>query len=118
MPAGDEVTFPLAPPLLLTVSVKCCTAKFAVTVRDAFIVTLQTAPLVESHPLQLTKVDPASGAAVRETAVPLPYDAAQLEKFGPQLIPESADVTVPRPAPDLFTVSVDAGVVNVAVTDR
>jgi hypothetical protein len=118
MPAGDDETVPLPLPPLLTVSVKRCTAKLAVTVLDPLIVTLQTAPLVESHPLQLTKVDPASGAAVRETAVPLPYDAAQLEAFGPQLIPESADVTVPRPVPDLFTVSVDVGVVNVAVTDR
>jgi hypothetical protein len=118
MPAGDDETVPLPLPPLLTVSVKRRTAKFAVTVRDPFMVTPQTAPFVESHPLQLTKVDPVSGVAVSETAVPLPYDAAQLGEFGPQLIPESAEVTVPRPVPALFTVSVGVGVVNVAVTDR
>jgi hypothetical protein len=96
--------------------VKRCTAKLAVTVRDPFIVTPQAAPFVESHPLQLTKVDPVSGAAVSETAVPLPYDDTQVDAFGGQLMPESAEVTVPRPVPVLFTVSV--GIVNVAVTER
>lgn len=115
-PAGDDDTVPLPPPALLTVSVKRCTVKPAVTVRDPFIVTPHAAPFVESQPVQLTKLDPVSGAAVSETAVPLPYPALQLEEFGPQLIPESAEVTVPRPVPDLVTVSV--GMVNVAVTDR
>ena len=70
MPAGDDDTVPLPLPPLLTASVKRCTAKLAVTVRDPFIVTPQAAPFVESHPLQLTKLDPVSGAAVSETAVP------------------------------------------------
>src|SRR5436190_736268 len=63
-------------------------------------------------PLQPPKVEPAAGAAVSVTAVPLAKLAAQV---GPQLMPAGLLVTVPAPAPALETVSTRAGV-NVAVT--
>ena len=72
IPAGLDVTVPLAMrPVLLTVSVKLCTAKVAVTDLAALMVTVQLVPETVSQPLQLPKVDPPAGAAVRVTAVPL-----------------------------------------------
>src|SRR5439155_3628020 len=64
-------------------------------------------------PLQPVKVEPAAGAAVSVTAVPLVKLAAQV---APQLIPAGALVMVPLPVPALLTVSAKAGSVNVAVT--
>jgi len=54
-----------------TVRVNLCTAKVAVTDLAAFMVTVQVAPETASHPLQLVKLDPVAGAAVRVTTVPL-----------------------------------------------
>ena len=73
MPAGLELTLPLPAPALLTVSVKLCdcSAKLAVTVRAAFIVMVQVAPDVESHPLHAENVEPEAGTAVSVTVVPL-----------------------------------------------
>jgi hypothetical protein len=43
----------------------------AVTDLAAFMVTVQVAPETVSHPLQLVKLDPVAGVAVRVTSVPL-----------------------------------------------
>src|SRR3989442_27767 len=64
-------------------------------------------------PLQPVKVEPAAGAAVRVTAVPLEKLA---EQVAPQVIPTGELVTVPLPVPALLTVSAKVGSVNVAVT--
>jgi hypothetical protein len=72
IPAGLDVTVPLAMrPVLLTVSVKLCTAKVAVTDRATLIVTVQLVPETVSQPLQLVNVDPPAALAVRVTVVPL-----------------------------------------------
>jgi len=54
-------------------------------------------------PLQPEKVEPAAGAAVKVTEVPLANAAAQVV---PQAMPAGALVTVPLPAPLELTVSV------------
>jgi hypothetical protein len=56
---------------LLTVRAKVCTLKVAVTAFAALMVTVHVVPETVSHPLQLAKVDPLAGLAVRVTAVPL-----------------------------------------------
>src|SRR5882724_5497059 len=76
----------------------------AVTPRAALIVMLQ-APVPVQLPLQPLKIEPAAGAAVKVTAVPLAYAAAQLV---PHEMPAGALVTVPLPALALVTVSVKA----------
>src|SRR5438093_355575 len=102
-PAGALVTVPLPTPALLTVSVKDCSAKVAVTVCAALIVTVQVPVPEQPPPLQPEKVEPAAGAAVKVTEVPLAYVAAQV---APQAMPAGALVTVPLPAPLELTVSV------------
>src|SRR5437667_7779169 len=117
MPPPSLYTVPSPLPVLLTVSVKRCSQKVAVIVLDALIDTSQVASLVESHPLHPSKnLDPTAGDAVSVTIVPLLYDDVQPAESGPQSIPESFEVTLPRPLPAFVTVSVD--VVKVAVTDR
>jgi hypothetical protein len=68
-----EVTVPL--PVrrraFCTVRVNLATVKVAVTDLAAFMVTVQVAPETVSHPLQLVKLDPVAGVAVRVTPVPL-----------------------------------------------
>src|SRR5213076_2587955 len=64
-------------------------------------------------PLQPPKVEPAAGAAVSVTAVPLAKLAAQV---APQVIPPGELVTVPLPVPALLTVIAKLGRLNVAVT--
>jgi len=85
--------------------------KVAVTVVAALKVTVQV-PVPEQPPLQPVKIDPAAGAAVSVTPVPLAKLAAQV---APQVMPAGLLVTVPAPAPALETVSVKVGV-KVAVT--
>ncbi len=102
-PAGALVTVPLPTPALLTVSVKDCRAKVAVTVCAALIVTVQVPVPEQPPPLQPEKVEPAAGTAVKVTELPLAYVAAQV---APQAMPAGALVTVPLPAPVLLTVSV------------
>jgi|SRR5215813_8162143 len=77
------------------------------------IVTVQVVP--EQAPLQVTKVEPAAGAAVKVTVFPVGKLA--LHVF-PQLMPLGALVTVPEPDPLLWTVRVCmlTGAVKVAVT--
>ena len=60
---------PLPMPVLLTVRTNC-RRKVGTTDLDAFMVRLQTAAFVESHPLQLSNLDPAAAVAVRFSAVP------------------------------------------------
>ena len=103
MPAGLLVTVPIPEPVLFTVSVKACSAKVAVTVVAAFSVTVQVPVPEQPPPLQPEKVEPATGAAVKVTAVPL---ANAAEHVAPQEMPTGLLVTVPEPAPDLPTVSV------------
>jgi hypothetical protein len=98
---------------LLTVSVKVCSAKVAVTVVAALSVTVQVPAPEQPPPLQPVKVDPAAAVAVRVTAVPL-VNAA--EQVAPQEIPAGELLTVPEPAPDLVTESVRVGRAKVAVT--
>jgi hypothetical protein len=73
MPDGLELTLVrgVRRPVLLTERVKSCRSKVAVTVLALFIVTVHVAPDVASHPIHLAKVDPAAGAAVSVTVLPL-----------------------------------------------
>src|SRR5206468_870570 len=99
--AGALVTVPLPVPLGLTVNVKVCSAKVAVTVVAAPSVTRHVPVPEQPPPLQPAKVEPAAGAAVSVTAVPLVNEA---EHVVPQAIPAGALVTLP--APLRFTVNV------------
>jgi len=101
-PAGALVTVPLPAPALLTVSVKDCKAKVAVTEVATLIVTVQVPLPVQPPPLQPLKVEPAAGAAVKVTMVPLANEAEQVV---PQEMPAGLLVTVPLPVPALETVS-------------
>src|SRR5437899_10582162 len=78
------------------------TEKFAVTARAALIVTVQ-APVPVQLPLQPLKVEPAAGAAVKVTMVPM---ANAAEQVAPQEMPAGVLVTVPLPTPVFVTVSV------------
>lgn len=113
IPAGLLVTLPVPAPVGLTVSVKVCTAKVAVTVVAAPSVTTQVPVPVQPPPFQPVKVEPAAGAAVRVTAVPLANGPAHA---APHEMPAGELVTVPEPAPALVTVSVKVCTVKVAVT--
>jgi len=112
MPAGLLVTVPAPVPALETASVKVCRVKVAVTVVAAESVTVQAPGPEQPPPLQPLKVEPAAGAAVSVTAVPLAKLAAQVT---PQVMPVGLLVTLPAPVPALETVSVKVGV-KVAVT--
>src|SRR5438445_13164802 len=103
MPAGALVTVPLPAPALLTMSVLGCRSKLAVTVVAAVRVTVQEPVPEQPPPLQPVKVEPAAGAAVSVTAVPLVKLAAQV---APQVMPAGLLVTVPSRAPALETVRV------------
>ena len=54
----------------VTLSGKVCSVNVAVTDLAAFMVTVQVAPETESQPVQLVKLDPVAGVAVRVTTVP------------------------------------------------
>jgi len=77
----------------------------AVTVVAALSVTVQVPVPEQPPPLQPLNVDPAAGAAVKVTTVPLAYAAMQV---APQEMPAGLLVTVPIPGPVLLTVSVKA----------
>src|SRR5882724_1301842 len=96
----------------LSVKVAVETPKFAITVRAALIVTVQP-PLPVQAPLQLAKVEPTAGVAVRVTTVLMLNDA---EHVAPHEVPAGVLVTVPLPAPDLVTVRAKVGTVKLAVT--
>jgi hypothetical protein len=77
--------------------------KVAVTVVAAESVTVHVPVPEHPPPLQPVKVEPAAGAAVSVTAVPLVKVA---EQVAPQLMAAGALVTIPVPVPALETVSV------------
>ena len=77
--------------------------KVAVTVVAAESVTVQLPVPEQPPPLQPVKVEPAAGAAVSVTAVPLVKLA---EQVAPHVMPAGALVTVPLPVPAGVTVSV------------
>ena len=85
----------------------------AVTVVAAESVTVQGPVPEQPLPLQPPKVEPAAGAAVSVTAVPL---AKLAEQVAPQVMPAGELVTVPLPLPALLTVSAKLGRLKVAVT--
>jgi len=85
--------------------------KVAVTVVAAETVTTHDPVPEHPLPLQPVKVEPAAGAAVSVTAVPL---AKLAEQAAPQVIPAGLLVTVPVPVPALETVRAKVGV-NVTV---
>ena len=111
IPAGELVTVPV--PALVTVSAKDGNAKVAVTARTALIVTVQVLVPVQA-PLQPVKIDPAAGAAVSVTTVPV---VKEVEQVAPQEMPAGALVTVPLPLPDLVTLSAKDDCMKVAVTE-
>ena len=76
----------------------------AVTVVAALIVAVQVPVPEQLPPLQPEKVEPAAGAAVKVTVVPLAYAAAQVV---PHEMPAGALVTMPVPEPLGFTVRVE-----------
>jgi hypothetical protein len=84
----------------------------AVTVVAALSVTVQVPVPEHAPPLQPVKLEPAAGAAVKVTAVPLANAAAHVV---PQEMPAGLLVTVPLPAPALETVNVNVDV-DVSVT--
>src|SRR5438046_6701741 len=113
MPAGELVTVPLPVPAGVTVRVKVCSVKVAVTVVPAESVTTHVPVPEQPPPLQPVNAEPAAGAAVNVTAVPLIKLA---EHVAPQVIPAGALVTVPLPVPAGVTVRVKVCSVKVAVT--
>ncbi len=68
------------------------------------MVTVHVPVPVQPPPLQPVNVEPAAGVAVRVTAVPV---VKPVEQVAPQVMPAGALVTVPLPAPDFATVSVN-----------
>src|SRR3954462_3106602 len=102
MPAGLDVTVPLAMPLLGTVNGKPCILKIAVTERALAIVTVHVAPDTESHPVHPVKSEPAAGAAVSVTAESLTKVAEQAPGHW---MPAGVEVTVPLPSPWRMTPS-------------
>ena len=114
-PAGALVTVPLPAPAVVSVSVKDWSAKVAETLCAALIVTEHVPVPVQPPPLQPVKVEPAAGAAVRETDAPVVKGA---EHVAPQEMPAGLLVTVPVPVPDFETVSVELADTPVPVTSR
>jgi len=115
IPAGELVTVPVPAPALDTVSAKDVCMNAAVTEVAAFIVTAQVPVPVQPPPLQPVKVEPAAGAAVKVTTVPI---VKEFEHVAPHEIPVGLLVTVPLPAPALDTVSVEPVDTPVPVTNR
>jgi hypothetical protein len=111
IPAGALVTVPVPAPAFVTVSANVG-VNVAATDVAAVIVTTQIPVPLQPPPLHPANTDPAPGAAVNVTTVPLVKLAAQV---APQSIPAGALVTVPAPLPAFVTVSRNVGV-NVAVT--
>ena len=105
MPA--PVTVPVPVPDRATVRVAFCEAPPNVAVTDLtpFISTVQVAPDVELHPVQLVNEEPVAGVAVRVT-ICTGFALTTVEQVVPQLIPPTLEVTVPEPEPVLVTVSV------------
>src|SRR5256886_7592197 len=101
IPAGALVTVPLPGPAGVTVRVKVCSVKVAVTVVAAESVTTHVPVPEQPPPLQPVKVEPAAGVAVSVTTVPLAKLAVHV---APQVIPAGALAAVPLPVPPRVTV--------------
>ncbi len=96
---------PPPPPLLAWLEAGVAGTMLKVAVTVAFWVSVQ-GPVPTQSPLHPAKTDPKSGAAVRFTVLPCgncPLHAVR------QSIPAGFDVTVPVPAPALWTVTVEFG---------
>src|SRR5437870_6425824 len=102
-------------PVSLTVRVKVCTSKVAVTVVALVKVAVQAPVPVQPPPLQPVKAEPAAGAAVRVTTEPI---VKGVEHVAPHEMPAGLLVTVPLPAPAVETVSVEPGDTPVPLTNR
>src|SRR5437588_2390163 len=98
----------------LSVKLMLLMAKVAVTACAALIVTLQVPVPVQPPPLQPVNVEPAAGAAVRVTTVPV---VKEVEQVAPQEMPAGTLVTAPLPPPDLVTVRAKDDCMKVAVTE-
>src|SRR5262245_29979997 len=92
MPPGVEATTP--PPLTTTFSGAWIGVKVAEMRVAAVSVTLQTSPFALGQSVQLAKLQPAAGRAVRATGVPQSKEASQV---APQSTPAGSDVTQPEP---------------------
>ena len=101
MPAGLLVTVPLPTPVLLTVNMKVCRSKFAVTLVAVVIVTTQVPVPEQPPPFQPVKVESVAADAVRVTTVSRSKSKAQVK---PQSMPAGSLVIVPPPLPDLVIV--------------
>src|SRR2546421_12852135 len=84
----------------LVIFVSGRSAKWAVTLRSAVILTRQV-PLPEQAPDQPANPEPRTGLAVSVTDLPL---AKLWEQLAPQLMPAGELVTEPRPEPFFDTV--------------
>src|SRR6267142_2525624 len=115
MPAGALVTVPVPFPDFVTERAKVGAVNVAVTLWATLMVTVQVPVPVQPPPLQPVKVEPATGAAVRVTIVPIENEA---EQVAPQEMPAGLLVTVPPPLPDLETVNVEVFDTPVPVTRR
>jgi hypothetical protein len=105
IPPGELVTNPneARVPVLVTERGKVVVEvlKVAVTAVPTLAATVQES-VPEQAPDQPAKAEPAVGAAVRVTVLPL---AKLAEHVAPQLIPAGELLTVPLPVPALVTVS-------------
>ncbi len=114
---GSANAVPPPPPVAFRVSGYVAGWKVAITLFAPVIETVQTFPDAEVQPLQLVKIDPASGAAVSVTAVA--GDVLGTGAVHPSVEPVVQEmpppVTVPRPLPDVFAVSSQVAGWNVAV---
>src|SRR5207247_6746272 len=70
IPAGELVTVPLPVPAGVTVRVKVCSVKVAVTVVAAERVSVHDPVPEQPPPVQPVKVEPAAGTGVNVAAVP------------------------------------------------
>ena len=86
----------------------------AVTLRAAIIVTWHVTAVPLHAPLQLAKLERASGVAVRATTVPRLYGSLQ---SAPQLMPAGEEARFPLPEPAVVTVSEYMARAKVAVAD-
>ena len=84
---------------MVTVRVKVCRVKLAVTERSPVTVRVH-GPVPEQAPDHPEKAEPTAGVAVRVTEVPVVKLAEQVL---PQLMSEGELVTVPAPLPALVT---------------
>ena len=83
------VVVPLPAPAIAMVRLNVCTAKFAVQLRCAVIVTLASAQ--SASPDQFTKTDPVLAVALKATTAPLAWDE----------VPVGVVVPLPAPAVDI-----------------